>query len=459
MKKYKIIFFRLVLIIVVLSCTGCGKTWLAEKRNLNTVLPVTLADFRAILNVVNSPSMSTNYAGMMQVSADDLYVTDASFNSGTERDQNLYTWNKLVYTDLQQVVPDWNNSYNQVLATNVVLEGLSKVDKTNSNTIEWNDIKGGALFFRAKSYYNLIQSFASPFDSKTAKNDLGIPLRLSSDPNPVSKRANVQEVYDLIVGDLKVAASLLRVQPVWKTDASRTAAYAQLARVYLSMGKYSEALLYADSALQINSKIIDYNDVVSGADNTYPFQAMNEETILYSELSPAYRYDIITFSLVNPVLFDSYDLSDTRRTLFFRSTGAFRGNYTGSSTRFSGLTTAEMYLILAECKARGGDEIGALEALNYLSIRRYLSTSFIPFTVNNTDNVLKMILQQRRKELLYRCLRWSDLRRLNKEPEHAVILTRIVDGITYKLPPNDPRYTLPIPEYIIELTGMDQNIR
>jgi hypothetical protein len=68
-------------------------------------------------------------------------------------------------------------------------------------------------------------------------------------------------------------------------------------------------------------------------------------------------------------------------------------------------------------------------------------------------------LLERRKELCFRGLRWQDLRRLNKEPEYAKTLTRKIDGITYTLPPNDPKYVFPIPPNVIALSGMQQNPR
>lgn len=57
-----------------------------------------------------------------------------------------------------------------------------------------------------------------------------------------------------------------------------------------------------------------------------------------------------------------------------------------------------------------------------------------------------------------RGLRWMDLKRLNKDSAN-IILTRQVNGQTYTLQPNDLRYALPLPEDIIQITGMQQNPR
>jgi len=71
---------------------------------------------------------------------------------------------------------------------------------------------------------------------------------------------------------------------------------------------------------------------------------------------------------------------------------------------------------------------------------------------------LDTILVERRKELAFRGLRWSDLRRLNKEG-WGIMLNRNLNGVPYTLPPNSELYTLPIPPDVIQLSGIMQNPR
>lgn len=78
----------------------------------------------------------------------------------------------------------------------------------------------------------------------------------------------------------------------------------------------------------------------------------------------------------------------------------------------------------------------------------------------NNNELLHKIILERRKELVFRGLRWTDLRRLNKETEFAITLRRTVKGMEYVLPPNDPRYTQQIPFSVISFNkDMPQNIR
>ena len=69
-----------------------------------------------------------------------------------------------------------------------------------------------------------------------------------------------------------------------------------------------------------------------------------------------------------------------------------------------------------------------------------------------------LIAKERRKELLFRGLRWADLKRYNRDGAH-ITLTRTVANKVYTLPPNDPRYAIAIPEDIIKMTDMPQNPR
>ena len=55
-----------------------------------------------------------------------------------------------------------------------------------------------------------------------------------------------------------------------------------------------------------------------------------------------------------------------------------------------------------------------------------------------------------------RGLRWMDLKRLNKEGAN-IVLKRVTEDKEYTLLPNSNFYALPIPEDIIQLTGMPRN--
>ena len=166
--------------------------------------------------------------------------------------------------------------------------------------------------------------------------------------------------------------------------------------------------------------------------------------------------------IIDTILYKTYNTNDLRLQLFFKvSSGVntYKGSYGGSSTFFNGLTTDELYLIRAECYARLNNKDAALSDLNALLVKRWKTGTFVPYTAASADEALKVILHERRKELIYRGLRWMDLRRLNQDSRFAAILQRNLNGIIYTLPPNDPKYVLPIPDLVIQLSGIEQNAR
>jgi hypothetical protein len=229
---------------------------------------------------------------------------------------------------------------------------------------------------------------------------------------------------------------------------------ALLARVYLSMEIYDQAYLYADSCLQFTNTLLDYHVLQSSADS-YPADLFNSEVIFHSTL--VNWGNITVDAIVDSSLFALYDSNDLRRSVFFKQGPygiVFRGSYNKSPVLFSGLATDELYLTRAECNARRGKTAAAKNDMDTLLLHRM--NSFKPFVANDTD-VLAKVLQEREKELLVRGLRWPDLRRLNHSLVFARSITRFINNRVDTLLPNSFRYTFPIPDDIIQASGIAQN--
>ena len=252
--------------------------------------------------------------------------------------------------------------------------------------------------------------------------------------------------------------------PQHRNRPSKSAAYGALARVYLSMNNYSNAEVYADSSLLLYNKLIDYNSV-SQTSNT-PFNGVNDE-ILFSA-NQIVAFGRLTSNSTSSVyscdsnLIKSYENNDLRKTLFFRNTnGKFivkRGYGRAGLYPFTGLATDEVYLIKAECAARRNDIDEALIYLNKLLVNRYRAGTFIPVTTGTATETIMKILEERRKELILRGVRWGDIKRLNVI-EPTIALTRTVGNEMYQILPNSPRYALPIPNDEIVMSGIEQNER
>jgi len=226
------------------------------------------------------------------------------------------------------------------------------------------------------------------------------------------------------------------------------------------MQDYRDALLNADSCIALYPGLIDYNTLSTTA--TYPFVLFNSEVIFHSSMA---SYTSLTQSklLVDSALYSYYGSNDLRSTLFFKAVSGghtFKGSYYGGSRMFEGIASDEVYLIRAECYARTGNSQSAINDLNNLLIMRYKTGTYIPYSTSMTsENALRLILQERHKELVFRGIRWSDLRRLNLDSGFAVTMSKTFNGQNYSLPPNDIRYVLPIPPNEILISGFPQNPR
>jgi hypothetical protein len=435
--------------------TSCKK-FLDAKTDKKLVVPSTIQDAQAILD--NYSTLNTYYYPLGAQSDDDYFLSDTYYNSTDENSRNYYVWYK------DAVINNaWNYMYQVIVNANVALETLAKIQPQQSTVNDWKQAKGAALFFRAYAHYQVAQYYASPYDKNIASEKLGIPLRLTSDINEPTVRSSLEETWQQIISDYKEAASLLPVTSSPVSRPSRSAAYAALARTYLDMDDFVSAGKYADSSLQLYNTLLDYNSLNPAA--SAPFSRFNTE-VLFNTVMLGPGALLINNARIDSLLYTSYDLNDLRRSLFFQSNGpgtyGFKGNYDGTSNNaanFNGLAVDEVYLVRAECNARMGNVASAMDDLNTLLIKRWKSGTFVPYTALDAEDALNKILQERRKELLFRGIRWFDLRRLNKDPRFAKTLIRKVNGQLFELPPNDKRYTFFIPESVIALTGIQQNER
>jgi len=427
--------------------------------NENLAVPNTLSDLQ--LMIQNDQLFNAQDPGWGQESSDDGFTTTNFFLRNTPLDQNIFIWEKNIYPDQVTGSPDWSLSYQQVFYANTILEALEKINPTSSQTLQFNTIKGSALFFRAKAFYNLLQEFAKPFNSNTANTDMGIPLRVSSDFNKKYPRASVKACYDQVIGDMQAALNLLPNTSTLITLPNKISANGFLARIYLTMSDYKNAFSYSNASLSSYNTLTDYNSLNIG---DFPITNSPLAEDVFHCVTLNYFLSNVNHVMVDSSLYNSYDNNDLRKSIFFfqnLSFYSFWGTYDVLQTNFSfdGIATDEMYLIRAESNARLGNVSDAMNDLNALLVKRYITNTFVPRVAANSSDALTQILTERRKELVWRGLRWSDLRRLNQEPQFAITLKRYVNGITYTLPPNDPRYTLPIPPQEIILTGIQQNPR
>lgn len=435
---------------ILASC----KKYLNEKPNGALNIPQTLTDLQLLLD--NYGTMNASFPASPEILADNYYLTPSDYNSVTNISlRNYYIWQKE-----DQYVSEWSTAYRVVFQSNVVLDELERMSYTLAEQSTANNIRGSALFFRGFAFYSLAQLFAPPYDSATAANLPGLPLRLEPAIQKQSVRSSVQQTWQQVLSDFKMALQLLPAASAYSNRPTTCAAYAALARVCLAMQQYNKALYYADSALQLNSTLLDFNNLSTTA--AIPIARFSPE-IIFPAVSLSPQPLSPSRAKMDSVLYASYLSNDLRKTIYFKSNGngtfSQKSNWDGSTSGavFSGLTTSELYLIKAEALARLGLASDAMDVLNSLLSKRFKSGTLIKLTASGADDALAKILMERRKELVFRGQRWTDLRRLNLDQRYAQTLTRKLATETWMLPPNSNRYTLLIPAAVIDLSGMQQN--
>jgi len=447
----KSIIYFLSICFVVYFFSSCTE-FLDAKPSVKMTIPETGEDLYSVLNNVNT--MNYNFtSGLSEIASDNVYLLPSTWlGLPAENYRAAYTWNNEV------IVSYWNNGYKKISVANVVIDHIDKVDYKKLS--ERDELLGIAHFFRAYSYYELAQVFIKPYMTANLE-DYGLVLRESSDASEKSVRSTVANTYNQIVADYKNAAQHLPVtKPLYPTRPYKASAFAALARTYLVMGNFNQAKLYADSCLIIQNKIMKYESIQHRA---YPFQKFNEEVIFFAQLN---GFGILSESTarVDNILYSSYSDEDLRKKLFFAKKAdgyfSFVGDYgmNSNSSKFSGLSVPEVILIQAECLTRLGNLDAAKESLERLLVDRYIKNASPVLSDLNQDDLLKLILNERRKELVFRGIRWTDMRRLTTEllendkwtrdlgDEKFIMSKERLNNFAYK-----------IPELVIDISGIPQN--
>lgn len=438
---------------------SCNK-FLEDKTNKTSTVPSALEDLQALLDAGNQLNLGS-YPFFLEACTDDFLLTDAGYNNLDVFDKQVYTFqNPDLYSATEKLIL-WRDAYKAIAIANTVLDGLSDIKILKG--LDPDNIKGQALFHRAFMHFILLQIYAAPFDQKGNNNVPGIPIKLSSDINDKTKRSTVGECYRSVIQDLEEAAGLLPNELGIVTRPNKISAHAALSRVYMAMEDYGNAKKYAELVLTRYDKLMDLNTM--SVDASFPYPAMNAETLFFAYSNGTTMFGGSRGSYMTDDLLSKYDTHDLRfRANYKKGTDGrytFKGHYVGSGTYlfFVGLTTSEVLLNAAESNTRLGNATLAKQQLNELLQNRIEKQFFVPITESNIEVLLKTVIRERRKELVRRGLRWSDLRRLNKDERFKKEIVRkvTIDGKIqeFSLKPISKDYIFNIPIEVKNITGIE----
>ncbi len=322
-------------------------------------------------------------------------------------------WRKTI-TPSNTVVRDiWLSAYNTINRANNVLAGLDKVGADNRAGIE-----GQALFIRGSLYFELVRLFAKQWNDGTNTANPGVPLILTPTRDITTAdykaRNTVAEVYTQIIADLTKAEQDLD-NSAGSGYATKNAASAQLARVYLQQANYAGARDAANRVIQTGANTLNtsfanvFDDATSGSELIFK--------ILVSEQDGANDLNTFYASSVNQGRGDVrvqskhlalYTTGDVRGTFFNRaSNNTFTSKYNDQFGDVPVIRVTEMYLTRAEANFRLGTTTGATPLADINAIR---TRAGLP-ALTTAQLTLDAILKERHLELAFEGQQIHDVKR------------------------------------------------
>ncbi|AUP79960.1 RagB/SusD family nutrient uptake outer membrane protein [Flavivirga eckloniae] len=453
MKNIKYIALTVICFVAI---TACDREEYLDIQPKNVIVPETLADFRLLLD---NTALSFFDGGLVdgfqkthtisQFFSDDIRLSPALaaafFNQDT--DIRAYLFDPTIYNASQDDT-DFNAYYSQIYAANVILDGLESAEGSMS---EKNVLEAEAKLHRAYAYFNLVNLYATHYNSATASSDLGVPIREGVALTGLDLiRASVQEVYDLVLSEIQFGIQILPdTQPqdlIFRP--SKAAAYGLLAKVYLYQGHYEEALVAVNNALSLKNDLRDINtDETSFSDpslRVVPFVLDNPQVVWYKTVG-FFLQNAPTDALIN-----LYEDGDVRRQWYADlrpNIADLDGVYYGAryfQGGASGLNTPELYLIQAEVNARLGNIQSANDALNTLRSNRFTPETYTPISITDQTELLQFVKEERRRESGGSIDRLFDIKRYNLLDNDNISVTHTFGDQTVTLPPNSQNFVLPI---------------
>jgi tetratricopeptide (TPR) repeat protein len=245
MKKIQYTLTTLCLMLIPAGCDLDVKMYdgiMMEDFNTRNIRDLSQGTYRLLKN--DGGLIDNGYA-FWNFGADDITWNGTS-TGGTFY---MYEYSRNIGSTITEYA--WELGYRTIGNCNLVIETIEGFG--NERTGEDIVMMGENFYLRALCYFLLVNEFAQPYSNNPAQNP-GVPLKLNYDPGdlPLS-RSTVTEVYDQIVKDLQEAITCLtlpgEMQPKTNIYATKEAAQALLARVYLYMERWDEAYEMANAVI------------------------------------------------------------------------------------------------------------------------------------------------------------------------------------------------------------------
>lgn len=420
-------------------------------------IPQTLADYEALLRdeyTIGQTPMQQSYYLL-----NDYNLTKSALGSNTLNRANFMwdeTADRITLNNADEGA--YYQLYGAISSCNLLIENVPEA--TECTDEERNEVIAYAKVIRALCYFNLVNYYADTYEEATAAAKLGVPYITSASINAPYTQLTVKEIYEKIIADVQEALNGgLPTTGMTILHPGKGAAYALLARIYLQMSDYDNALNYAEKALAENSQLYDWNAYY----DQHATEIENAES--YTSLPTPTNYEYVEnyyfrCGVNSPNYSSSYPNIPVERAARFEDGDArflsswklrtvnqdtyYKGMLSGYFNE-AGLTTTEVYLVKAECQARGGNLTEAMQTLDKVRATRIRPDKYKASTAATLAEAVEKIGQTRANELIYSIVPFADARRLNAEGLCPRTLTKTYEGTTYTLSPTSHLWTMPFP--------------
>jgi hypothetical protein len=355
----------------------------------------------------------------------------------------------------------WIGGYRTIFGVNSFLQNLASHPGVATAAQEKLYI-AECKFIRALTMWHLVNLFAQPYNFTADGSHPGIVIQLTAPRTSVEAfdvpsrlgRSSVAAVYTQMEKDLREAITDLPVVSGTRGisnigRATKGAAQAMLARVFLYKGDYTQAADFAGQVISANTYALNTGDlgarlafytyttnesIFSVAMNTN--DNPNTNNAIGQHYGPGGRADIT----VTPyAALTSLSATDKRRTtlLDVRGANTFTAKFYAPDNWVPIVRYPEVLLTRAEALAQNSSTPSA-EAITLLNqVRSRSTTAYDASSFTTKQGLIDAILEERRLELAFEGFRLYDLLRYKRNiPAHGT-----VPQIAY----NDNRVIFPIP--------------
>ncbi len=500
MKKNLLYTFLLALALSVSSCL--------DKYPENAILAddaITTIDEadQAVIGIYSSFLSGALYSGYLTLLPDIQTDLVYAVNGYTNTYGDIWRWNDILATN-SQIESVYAALYTVIGRCNFLLDNAENMRKkmTDDDALDRLDVYcGEAYFARALAYSELIKQFCKAYESDAdAQNELGVVLRTHYYSDEPIKRASLYDSYQQVLSDLEHAEKALALGDDYdiavdgymynSTYFNEYTVCALRARIALYMKKYDEAIKYStkvidsghyflSSATQLYDSQYSYYQYMWTSDNSTEviwkigFTSTSYGGALgqvffnydYNSMKPDYVPAQWVLSL--------YDSNDLRYSTFFQTftTGHTHGltwpllaKYWGNEGLYNEaqllhvsmpkvFRLSEQYLIRAEAYVMNEDFAKAGKDITTLRKARY--STYGTSTAISKDNAMKIVGEERVKELFMEGFRLMDLKRWHKGFERTPQEQSLENGSSLVVEKDDPLFVWPIPQHEIESPGAE----